>query len=172
MFLQPFFSTNSPPAFLTLSSTLVESGWREVKSFFEAGAKALPKIQSEERLRFLKLAESLVKNGGSNIPGTMLDISTSLSQLDVEHHSLVLSLSERLLDEEVLAMPEFIKSAPVVMEKLTVSQLGRWFEQGVDTLRQNKDGGLAYFKVESVNSEAVIESLSSGIEFGIDTSEL
>ena len=152
-------------AFLTLSSTLVESGWREVKSFFEAGAKALPKIQSEERLRFLKLAESLVKNGGSNIPGTMLDISTSLSQLDVEHHSLVLSLSERLLDEEVLAMPEFIKSAPVVMEKLTVSQLGRWFEQGVDTLRQNKDGGLAYFKVESVNSEAVIESLSSGIEF-------
>ena len=95
----------------------------------------------------------------------MLDISSSLSQLDVEHHSLVLSLSERLLDEEVLAMPEFIKSAPVVMEKLTVTQLGRWFDQGVDTLRQNKDGGLAYFKIESVNSEAVIESLSSGIEF-------
>ena len=152
-------------AFLTLSLALVDSGWREVKSFFEAGAKALPKIDSDERLRFLKLAESLINSGGSNIPGTMLDISSSLAQLDPEHHSLVLGLSERLAQEEVLAMPEFIKSAPAIMDKLTVSQLGRWFEQGVDTLRQNKDGGLAFFKVESVNSESVIESLSSGIEF-------
>ena len=66
-------------AFLSLATTLVDTGWREVKSFFEAGAKALPKIHPEERMRFLKLAESLVNNGGTNIPGTMLEISQSLS---------------------------------------------------------------------------------------------
>ena len=62
-------------------------------------------------------------------------------------------------------MPEFIKSAPDALEKLTISQLGRWYEEGVNTLKQNKDGGLAYFRIESSHSEEVIEALSSGIEF-------
>jgi len=151
-------------AFLSLATTLVDTGWREVKSFFEAGAKALPKIHTEERMRFLKLAESLVNNGGTNIPGTMLDISQSLSLLEEDHHYIVLGFAETLLDEEPLAMPEFIKSAPIVLEKLTILQLGRWYQEGVNTLSQNKDGGLAFFKIESSHSEAVIETLSSGIE--------
>ena len=56
-------------AFITLASALVDSGWREVKSFFDAGAKALPKIDKDQRFRFLKMAEELVQRGGSNIPG-------------------------------------------------------------------------------------------------------
>ena len=152
-------------AFLSLATTLVDTGWREVKSFFEAGAKALPKIHPEERMRFLKLAESLVNNGGTNIPGTMLEISQSLSLLEEDNHHIVLGFAETLLDEEPLAMPEFIKSAPIVLEKLTIMQLGRWYQEGVNTLSQNKDGGLAFFKIESSHSEAVIETLSSGIEF-------
>ena len=65
-------------AFLSLASTLVETGWREVKSFFEAGAKALPRIDSDQRLRFMELAENLVRNGGTNIPGTMSVHATEL----------------------------------------------------------------------------------------------
>ena len=152
-------------AFLSLATTLVETGWREVKSFFEAGAKALPKIHPEERMRFLNLAESLVNSGGTNIPGTMLDISESLSLLEEDHHHIVLGFAETLLHEEPLAMPEFIKSAPIVLEKLTILQLGRWYQEGVNTLSQNRDGGLAFFKIESSHSEAVMETLSSGIEF-------
>ena len=152
-------------AFLSLASTLVDTGWREVKSFFEAGSKALPRIEPDQRLRFMKLAENLVQNGGTNIPGTMLEISQALSELEEENHSIVLGLSENLLDEEALAMPEFIKSAPNALEKLTISQLGRWYEEGVNTLKQNRDGGLAYFRIESSHSEEVIEALSSGIEF-------
>ena len=52
-------------AFIALASTLLESGWREVKSFFEAGAKALPKIEPDERFRFLKIAERLVQGGAA-----------------------------------------------------------------------------------------------------------
>ena len=152
-------------AFLSLASTLVETGWREVKSFFEAGAKALPRIDSDQRLRFMELAENLVRNGGTNIPGTMLDISQALSELDDNYHSIVLGLSEDLVKKEPLAMPEFIKSAPNVLDKLTIVQLGRWYEEGLHVLEQNKDGGLAFFKIESAHSENVIESLSSGIEF-------
>ncbi len=152
-------------AFITLASTLVESGWREVKSFFDAGAKALPKIEPEQRFRFLKIAEDLVQKGGSNIPGVMLETSQAFSTIGTEHHERVLSLAEGLILESPEAVPEFIKSAAQVMDRLSLAQLERWYVEGVSILRQNPDGGLAYFKIESAHSESVLEALSSGVEF-------
>ena len=152
-------------AFISLASTLVETGWREVKSFFEAGAKALPRIETSQRLRFLKLADSLVKNGGTNIPIVMLEMSQSMAELESEYHAHVLTLSESLLDASPPAVPEFIKGCPQVLERVTVNQMEKWYEEGVRVLNQNHDGGLAYFRIESTHSEEVLESLSSGIEF-------
>ena len=152
-------------AFITLASALVESGWREVKSFFDAGAKALPKIDPEERFRFLKIAEELVHKGGSNIPGVMLDTSQAFAQIDPDLHSSILDLSETLIQESPDAVPEFIKSSAQVMDRLSMNQLERWYEEGVNLLRQNPDGGLAYFKIESAHSEEMLEALSSGVEF-------
>ena len=152
-------------AFITLASALVESGWREVKSFFDAGAKALPKIDQSERFRFLRIAEELVHKGGSNIPGVMLETSQAFAQIDSEMHSSILDLSEALIQESPDAVPEFIKSSAQVMDKLSMSQLERWYEEGVNLLRQNPDGGLAYFKIESGRSEEMLEALSSGVEF-------
>ncbi len=152
-------------AFITLASALVESGWREVKSFFDAGAKALPKIDQEQRFRFLKIAEDLVNKGGSNIPGVMLETSQAFAQIDSSLHSSILTLSEGLIQESPNAVPEFIKSSAQVMDRLSMNQLERWYEEGVNLLRQNPDGGLAYFKIESAYSEEMLEALSSGVEF-------
>ena len=152
-------------AFITLASALVESGWREVKSFFDAGAKALPKIDQEQRFRFLQIAEELVHKGGSNIPGVMLETSQAFAQIAPDLHSRVLTLSENLIRESPDAVPEFIKASAQVMDRLSIAQLEKWYEEGVDLLRQNPDGGLAYFKIESAHSEAVLEAISSGVEF-------
>ena len=152
-------------AFITLASALVESGWREVKSFFDAGAKALPKIDPEERFRFLRIAEELVHKGGSNIPGVMLETSQAFAQMDPDLHSSILNLSETLIQESPDAVPEFIKSSATVMDRLSMNQLERWYAEGVNLLRQNPDGGLAYFKIESAHSEEMLEALSSGVEF-------
>ena len=152
-------------AFITLASALVDSGWREVKSFFDAGAKALPKIDKEQRFRFLKMAEELVQRGGSNIPGVMLETSQAFSRISPDHHERVLTLAETLIGESPAAVPEFIKSSAQVMDRLSMTQLERWFEEGMRLLKQNPDGGLAYFKIESAHAERTLEALSSGIEF-------
>ena len=153
-------------AFISLATTLVETGWREVKSFFEAGSRALPRVESGQRLRFLKMAEQLVKNGGTNIPGVMLEISNALSQIEPHDHAHILDLSEALMIHSAAAVPEFIKACPLALEKVTMSQLEKWFSEGVGILEQNPDGGLAYFKIESARSEEVLENLSSGVEYG------
>ena len=152
-------------AFITLASALVDSGWREVKSFFDAGAKALPKIDPEQRFRFLKIAEDMVHRGGSNIPGVMLETSQAFAEIDPEQHETILTLAERLLAESPQAVPEFIKASAQVMDKLSMNQLERWYDEGVNLLRQNPDGGLAYFKIESAHAETMLEALSSGVEF-------
>ena len=152
-------------AFIALASTLVDSGWREIKSFFESGARALPRIESTQRMRFLNLSEQLVKNGGTNIPSVMLETSNALAQIDTHNHEQILTLAEGLLTCSHTAAPEFIKSCPQALDKLTMSQLEKWYAEGLNILTQNADGGLAYFKIESARSEEMLETLSSGVEF-------
>ena len=152
-------------AFIALASTLVDSGWREIKSFFESGARALPRIESDQRMRFLNLSEQLVKNGGTNIPSVMLETSNALAQIDTHNHEQILTLAEGLLTCSHTAAPEFIKSCPQALDKLTMSQLEKWYAEGLNILTQNADGGLAYFKIESARSEEMLETLSSGVEF-------
>ena len=152
-------------AFISLASALVETGWREVKSFFDAGARALPRIDTSQRLRFLNLAQSLVKSGGSNIPSLMLEMSQSLAQIEPDSHERILTLAESLLEVSPAAVPELIKGSPQVLERATLSQIDAWFDEGVRILKQNSDGGLAYFKIESAHSEQVLEAISSGVEF-------
>ena len=152
-------------AFISLGSSLVETGWRQTKSFFEASAKALPRIEAGERLRFLKLADTLVSSGSSNVPAAMLEVSHSLSQLDGEEHGRLLGLAERLLAVSPTAMPDFIRSCPTALERVNMGQLEKWFDEGVRILQQNSDGGLAYFRVESAHSQEVLNALSSSVEF-------
>jgi nitric oxide reductase NorD protein len=152
-------------ALISLASTLVETSWREVKSFFEAAARALPRIEGSQRLRFLKIGERMLKGGGTNISLVMLETSQALAQVDQELHNRILTLSESLLDVSSAAVPEFIKGTPQVLERVTLSQMEKWFDEGVRILKQNSDGGLAYFKLESARAEEVLETLSSGVEF-------
>ena len=83
--------------FIDLASGLDESSWREVKSFFEITTRALSRIDSPNRMRFLKLSEGLVQDGRSNMPGVMLEMSNALSNIDREFHGDVLELCEELI---------------------------------------------------------------------------
>ena len=151
--------------FINLASALVDSGWREIKAFFESGARALPRIEGTQRMRFLKLSEQLVHSGGMNIPSVMLETSNALAQIESHEHEQILGMAELLLLQSPAAVPEFIKACPQALDKLTMSQLEKWYAEGVNILQQNQDGGLAYFKIESARSEEMLETLSSGVEF-------
>ena len=152
-------------AFISLSLTLAESGWRQVKPFFEASAKALPRVDRGQRLRFLTMSERLLVSGATNMPATMLEISQSLAALDRSSHGAVLDMAEPVLETAPLAMPEFIKSAPRVLDRVSLERLSVWCEEGKRVLASNDDGGMAFFRIESQHSERFLEEISSGVEF-------
>ena len=152
-------------AFISLAALMTDTGWRQVKGLFDVLTKALPSVESGQRLRFLKLAERLVKGEAGNVPAVMLEVSQALAQLDKEAHARLLELAEELMDVAPAAMPDFIRSCPAALQRVTPAQLEKWFEEGVRILKQNQDGGLAYFRVESAHSQEVLEGLSSSVEF-------
>ncbi len=151
--------------FMTLSASLAETSWRQVKGLFDSVKRALPRIDSGQRPRFLALTRRLHASGCQNLPVAILEMSDSLGQLDGEHHSRLLGLAESMLEVSPLAMPEFLKSCPAALERVTITQLDKWYEEGIRVLEHNSDGGLAYFKVESARSQRVLEGLSSSVEF-------
>ena len=152
-------------AFIDLASVLVQTSWRQVKGFFDAGARSLPKIDQEQRLRFLKLADQLAQRGGTNVPAVMLDVSSSLGELETESHGSLLELAEQLMEVSPEAVPSFLKSSPSALARVSPSQLQKWFDEGTRLLQQNNEAGQAYFRLESAYSESVLEALSSSVEF-------
>ena len=76
----------------------------------------------------------------------------------------ILDLSEALLAISPDALPPFLKSLNSVLNRITMSQLDTWFEHGVKLLKENPESGIAFFKVESNTSEALLETLSSSLE--------
>jgi len=62
------------------------------------------------------------------------------------------------------AIPPFLKSLDDVLNRITVSQLDTWFQHGAHLLQENPESGIAFFKIESNTSEAMLETLSSSLE--------
>ena len=95
----------------------------------------------------------------------MLEVSQALWELDTEYHEYVLEMSEDLMEHAPSAIPDFIKSCPKALERVTILQLQQWYLEGVRILQRNRDAGMAYFRLESAHSQSELDALSANIEF-------
>ena len=152
------------PAFIRLSHAVAEANWREVKPCFESAPKALARIAGEQRSRFLGLAVLLAQAGMANIPLFLTESASSLGTVEEASQGQLLDLAGELLPTSHEAVAAFLQSSPSLLGRVTHQQLASWFETGMGILQENRDGGLAYFRVESSTSEDVLEALSSSVE--------
>ena len=150
--------------FLSLVSSMVDLNWRDAKACFEAGGTILSRIDREQRGRFLDMADRFAKRDASHIHTYLVEASKSLGQLDGETQGHLLKLSGALLVESPYAVVDFLRTSPLVLEKIPRSDLDQWFQEGMAILKENEEGGIAYFRLESVKGKDVLEELSSGVE--------
>ena len=151
-------------AFLSMSRALSDGNWREVKSCLSMAPKALQQIEEGQTSRFLKLGERLTKVGIRDTAKFLSDGSQALGQVPQGSQAHILDLCEGLLAVSPEAVPSFLKSLEGVLHRITLQQLDTWFQQGVHLLQENPESGIAFFKVESNTSEALLETLSSSLE--------
>ncbi|MBM3926252.1 MAG: hypothetical protein FJ320_09785 [SAR202 cluster bacterium] len=151
-------------AFLSLCRTLTDTNWREVKGCFEVAGNALPHIEDSQRSRFLNLAEHLAREGAKDIPAFLVKGATALGKIKSASQKHILDLCDTLAAISPEAVHALLKSLDPVLNKITLEQVDVWFERGVRLLKENPEGGLAYFRLESSTSEQVLDSLSSSVE--------
>ena len=99
------------------------------------------------------------------MPNTILEISQALQLIEKRDHTKLFDIADPLLDLYPSSFPEFIKSSPVVLGKVSFDQLSAWCEEGKALLQTNPEGGLAFFKIESSRSEKFLEQISSAVEY-------
>ena len=150
-------------AFLSMCRVLTEGSWREVKSCLELAPKALQQVEEGQTGRFLKLGERLAKVGMRDTSRFLSDGTLALTQVPAGSQAHILDLCEGLLATSPDAVPHFLKSLSGVLNRVTMSQLETWFAHGVELLNENPESGLAFFKIESNTSEALLETLSSSL---------
>ena len=151
-------------AFLSMSRALVDNSWREVKTCLEVVPKALQQVDENQTGRFLKLGERLAKVGMRDTSRFLSEGSQALSRVSQGSQGYILDLCETLLAISPEAVSPFLKSLSDVLNRITVSQMDTWFQQGLSLLKDNPESGIAFFKVESNTSEALLETLSSSLE--------
>ena len=151
-------------AFLSMSRALTDSSWREVKACLEMAPRALQHVEEGQTGRFLRLGEKLAKMGLRDTSRFLYDGAQALAHVSAGSQSHILDLCEGLLATTPDAVPPFLKSLDPVLNRITLPQLDQWYQQGVTLLNENPESGIAFFKIESNTSEAMLESLSSSLD--------
>jgi nitric oxide reductase activation protein len=151
-------------AFLSMARALTDGSWREVKSCLELAPRVLQQIEEGQTGRFLKLGERLAKVGLRETATFLADGAQALGRVPQGSQGYVLDLCEALLAVSPEAVPPFLKNLGGVLDRITLNQLDTWFQHGVRLLKDNQEGGVAYFKIESNTSEELLETLSSSLE--------
>ena len=149
--------------FLSLGTALTRENWRDLKAYFEHTPRILLHIEPSQRARFLQLGERISKNQRTNLIMFLTDSASAMGEITQSEHAQLLTLAERLAEVQPAAVGEFLKSVPNIHTRIKDEQLVRWFETGLDIIRDNEEGGLSYFRMESTRSEQAVENLSYGV---------
>ena len=151
-------------AFLSMCRALTDSSWREVKACLEMAPRALQNVEEGQTGRFLRLGEKLAKMGLRDTSRFLYDGAQALAHVSAGSQGHILDLCEGLLATTPDAVPPFLKSLDSVLNRITLAQLDQWYQHGVQLLNENPESGIAFFKIESNTSEALLETLSSSLD--------
>ena len=152
--------------FIDFASAVARVSWADTRLYFERGPALLEHIEAGERAAFLALAAEVTTDVGRQGYPLFVDAAEALQQSALGYHDALLGFAGKLSERSPAAAMAFLKSSPIVLERLTSDQLERWCETGWNILAEenNVDGAEAYFKLESQRAEEVLEALSARVE--------
>ncbi len=150
--------------FLEFGGIVAHTAWVDARVYFERGPGALRQVSEQQRPRYLSLSGQVATQVGRLGHPYFIEAAQALSEVDKEIHEGLLELAEQLAEHSGDAAMEFIKSSPRVADRLGIDDIARWQEFGLNVLQQSRDGGEAFFRLESARGEEVMEALSSRVD--------
>ena len=133
----PYVDQETVDAYLELLRATAGRNWKYAKETQRAAAVALPRIARPERERFLSLAISLADAGGKRYLSFLAEGSRAISDLPLHMHRQALDDFEALSGLSEEAAVEFLRAAPIALERIDADNLSRWFSEGAALLERN-----------------------------------
>ncbi len=150
--------------FLTLAAAVADMSWADVRALFEKTPGLLGPIEESQRARLLELGATVSREVGRHAFPLFAEALTAMAAVSQDSHEHLCSLSEELAVGSPVAAMEFLKSAPEVLKRVKVGDLARWHAAGHAILRSSREGGEAYFRMESGKGEEVLQALTSRVD--------
>ena len=151
-------------AFLDFAAAIAEASWAEVRQLFKGGAELIQRIEPSQRATLLAMGAKVASHLGRQAYALFAEGAEALAEAPQETHKDLLGLAEELAVASPAAAMEFLKSAPLVLQRVRPDDLQRWHNAGHSILENSEAGGEAYFRLESGKGEEVLQILSSRVE--------
>ena len=150
--------------FIDLAHIVAEKSWRETAALFDSATASLVELGSTHRAPLISLARRLAVTGVSDAAGVLKDGSNAVNRVPVDTRDRLLEMTDGIAAVSAAAAPEFLRIAPEVLERVTFEQMVNWQSEGIRAASESEEAAIAYFKLESSNSQEILDSLSSSIE--------
>ncbi len=150
--------------FLTYAVELAQSSWADSRLYFERGVPLLHKVHQPVRERYLLLAAQVAKGHQRSAFQYLEESALALGQLDPDDHQKIVELGEQLAPYSPYAAMDFLTNIPQVLNVVHLEEMEPWHAAGLQILRASRDGGEAYFRLQSTRGEDVLENLSARVE--------
>ena len=150
--------------FLTFGVELAQSSWADSRLYFERGVPLLQRVHAPVRERYLLLAARVARDHSRSAFQYFEDGAAALGEVEPDAHGPVIELAEQLAPHSAYAAMDFIGNAPAVLEKVRLDELPAWQAAGLGILASSREGGEAYFRLQSSRGEEVLDTLSARVE--------
>ena len=150
--------------FINLAQIVAEKSWRETAVLFDSATASLVELGVPHRAPLILLARRLVITGVSDAAGVLRDGANTVNRIPADNRDRLLEMTDGIAAVSASAVPEFLKIVPEVLERVTFEQMGQWQAEGVRTASESDEAAVTYFKLESLVSQEMLDSLSSSIE--------
>ncbi len=163
--LAPLSPADREP-FIEFAWVLTRASWADTRIYFERAPALLAPIDPPERAGLLELAAQVTASVGRSGFPLFAAAADALRSIGRGEHPRLLGFAHRLAQTSPMAAMEYLKSAPVVHERLTAEQMARWSDAGLEILvdQGNVEGAEAFFRLESARAERLLTQLSARVE--------
>ena len=163
--LAPLSPADREP-FLEFAWVLTRASWADTRIYFERAPALLAQVDPPERAALLELAAEVTASAGRAGFPLFASAADALRGVDRAEHPRLIRFAQRLAQASTVAAMEYLKSAPIVGERLTADQMERWSDAGLEILmdQRNVEGAEAFFRLESARAERLLAQLSARVE--------
>ena len=138
---------------------------RDLKNVIENSPKHLMKFNDRQRIQLMNLVLSIIKQGGHYSNTIMDDVAIPFNHISAKSYDKILELCSDLSKTQPKVISGFLSVVPDILSKIDITKIDEWYSEGTELLSTNTDAAIAFFKLESLTSENVLNKISSSVEY-------